>query len=102
MNPQPTDRLYFDLQLAYARPVIALLAILCLLELRTARQAERPLSFLIAYLFLSIIILLVEPALPRANWHLPLVCDLLVVAIFLLLSPQILPPWFLLFFVPFS
>jgi hypothetical protein len=39
MNPQPTDRLYFDLQLAYARPVIALLAILCLLELRTARQA---------------------------------------------------------------
>jgi hypothetical protein len=48
MNPQPTDRLYFDLQLAYARPVIALLAILCLLELRTARQAERPLSFLIA------------------------------------------------------
>ena len=56
MNPQPTDRLYFDLQLAYARPVIALLAILCLLELRTARQAERPLSFLIAYLFLAVII----------------------------------------------
>jgi signal transduction histidine kinase len=102
MNPQPTDRLHFDLQLAYARPVIALLAILCLLELRTARQAERPLSFLIAYLFLSVIILLIERALRRANWHIPLVCDILVVGIFLYLSPEVLPAWFLLFFVAFS
>ena len=102
MNPQPTDRLHFDLQLAYARPVIALLAILCLLELRTARQAERPLSFLIAYLFLSFIILLLERALRRANWHIPLVCDILVVGIFLYLSPEVLPAWFLLFFVAFS
>ena len=102
MNPQPTDRLYFDLQLAYARPVIALLAILCLLELRTARQAERPLSFLIAYLFLAVIILLIERALRRDNWHLPLVCDILVVGIFLYLSHEVLPAWFLLFFVAFS
>jgi len=102
MNPQPTDRLYFDLQLAYARPVIALLTILCLLELRTARQAERPLSFLIAYLFLAVIILLIERALRRANWHLPLVCDILVVGVFLYLSHEVLPAWFLLFFVAFS
>src|SRR4029077_17404000 len=102
MNPQPTDRLYFDLQLAYARPVIALLAILCLLELRTARQAERPLSFLIAYLFLAVVILLIERALRRANWHLPLVCDILVVVVFLYLSHEVLPAWFLLFFVAFS
>src|SRR5208283_5386455 len=102
MNPQPTDRLHFDLQLAYARPVIALLAILCLLELRNARQAERPLSFLIAYLSLSVIILLIERALRRANWHIPLVCDILVVGTFLYLSPEVLPAWFLLFFVAFS
>ncbi len=102
MNPQPTDRLHFDLQLAYARPVIALLAILCLLQLRTARQAERPLSFLIAYMFLAIIILLIERALRRVNWHIPLVCDILVVGIFLYLSPEVLPAWFLLFFVAFS
>jgi len=102
MNPQPTDRLYFDLQLAYARPVIALLAILCLLELRTARQTERPLSFLIAYLFLAVIILLIERALRRAHWHLPLVCDILVAGVFLYLSHEVLPAWFLLFFVAFS
>src|ERR1700730_3838916 len=39
MNPQPADRLYFDLQLAYARPVIAALAILGLLEVRAGRGA---------------------------------------------------------------
>jgi signal transduction histidine kinase len=102
MNPQPLDRLHFDLQLASARPVIALLAILCLLQVRTARQAERPLSFLIAYLILAIIILLIERALRRYNWHIPLVCDILVAGIFLYLSPEVLPAWFLLFFVAFS
>jgi hypothetical protein len=69
---------------------------------RTARQAERPLSFLIAYLFLAVIILLIERALHRANWHLPLVCDILVVVVFLYLSHEVLPAWFLLFFVAFS
>ena len=102
MNSQPTDRLHFDLQLAYARPVIALLAILCLLELRTARQAGGALSFLIVYLLLAIVILLVERALRRANWHIPLVCDILVAGIFLYLSSEVLPAWFLLFFVAFS
>jgi signal transduction histidine kinase len=102
MNPQPSDRLHFDLQLAYARPVIALLAILCLLELRTARQAELPLSFLIAYLLLAIVILLIERALRRYNWHIPLICDILVAGIFLYVSSDVLPAWFLLFFVAFS
>jgi signal transduction histidine kinase len=102
MNPQPSDRLHFDLQLAYARPVIALLAILCLLELRTARQAELPLSFLSAYLFLAIVILLIERALRRYNWHVPLICDILVAGVFLYLSSDVLPAWFLLFFVAFS
>jgi signal transduction histidine kinase len=98
----PSDRLHFDLQLAYARPVIALLAILCLLELRGAREVERPLSFLIAYLVLGIVILLLERALRRQQWHLPLVCDILVTGIFLYVSPEVLPAWFLLFFVAFS
>jgi signal transduction histidine kinase len=102
MNPQNSDRLHFDLQLAYARPVIALLAILCLLELRTARQAELPLSFLVAYLFLAIVILLIERALRRYHWHIPLICDILVAGIFLYLSSDVLPAWFLLFFVAFS
>src|SRR5215468_7764765 len=99
MNPQPTDRSHFDLQLAYARPVIATLAMLGLLELRPARQVEHPLAFLIAYVALGIGVVLLERALRRYQWHLPLICDVLVAGIFLYLSPELLPSWFLLFFV---
>jgi len=102
MNPQPADRLHFDLQLAYARPVTATLAILGLLELRPAREVERPLAFLIAYVMAAILILVLERALRRYHWRLPLVCDILAAGIFLYLSPEQIPTWFLMFFVAFA
>lgn len=102
MNPQASDRLHFNGQVAYARVVIALLAILCLLELRPAREVERPLAFLLAYLVASFLILLLERLLLREKWHLPLLCDILVAGVFLYLSPEVLPAWFLLFFVAFT
>jgi signal transduction histidine kinase len=102
MNPLESDRLHFDLQLAYARPVVALLAAFCLLELANARDREPPLSLLIAYMILAVVILLLERILRSFRWHLPLVCDILVVGLFLSLSPELLPVWFLLFFVAFA
>ncbi len=102
MNPQPTDKLHFDLQLAYARPVIATLAMLGLLELRPAKEVETPLAFLIAYVVAAIAIILVERALRRYHWRLPLLCDVLVAGVFLYLSPELLPTWFLMFFVAFA
>src|SRR5271165_6756618 len=102
MNPLPSDRLHFDVQLAYARVVIALLAILCLLELHPAREVRRPLSFLIAYLALAAVILAAERALRRYNWRLPLLCDVIVVGVYLYVSAEVMPAWFLLFFVAFA
>jgi signal transduction histidine kinase len=102
MNPQQTDQLHFDRQLAYARPVIATLAMLVLLELRPARAVERPLAFLIAYVVMGIVVLLLERVLRRYLWRLPVICDVLVAGIFLYLSPEPLPTWFLLFFVAFA
>jgi hypothetical protein len=99
---QQTDRNHFDLQLAYARPVIALLAALCLLELRRAREVERPLAFLLAYFILGIGILLLENILRQYQWHLPVLCDVLAACVFLYLSPEILPAWIVLFFVAFA
>ncbi|HUL33161.1 MAG TPA: histidine kinase [Candidatus Eisenbacteria bacterium] len=102
MNPQPTDQLHFDLQLAYARPVVATLAILCLLELHHARQVQRPLAFLVAYVIAGILVLVLERMLRRYGWRLPVLCDVLVGGAFLYLSPELLPTWFLLFFVAFA
>src|SRR5260221_13641208 len=102
MNPQPADRLHFDLQLAYARPVTATLAILGLLELRPAREVERPLAFLIAYVLAAILILVLGRALRRYHWRLPLACDILAAGMFLYLSPEQIPTRFLMFFVAFA
>jgi len=102
MNPQATDQVHFDLQLAYARPVIATMAILGLLELRPARDVERPLAFLLAYVAAGIVVLLLERVLRKFRWRLPLLCDVLVAGIFLYLSPELLPTWFLMFFVAFA
>src|ERR1700676_5462321 len=87
MNPQPADRLHFDLQLAYARPVIATLAILGLLELRPAREVQAALAFLIAYVMAAILILVLERALRRYHWRLPLGGDILAAGFFLYLFP---------------
>ena len=60
MNPQASDRLHFEMQIAYARPAIALLAIACLLELRSVRDAERALALLVAYLVAAVVVLGLE------------------------------------------
>ncbi len=102
MNPQASDRPHFEKQIAYARPVVALLAISCLLELRTVREAERALGLLVAYLVLAVVVLAVEGALQAHKWHLPLACDVLVVGLYLYFSAEVLPAWFLVFFVAFA
>jgi signal transduction histidine kinase len=102
MNPQATDRLHFEMQIAYARPAVALLAITCLLELHSVREAEHALSLLTAYLVAGAVVLALEKALRGYNWHLPLACDVLVVGLYLYFSVEMLPAWFLVFFVAFA
>jgi signal transduction histidine kinase len=102
MNPQTSDRLHFEMQIAYARPAIALLAISCLLELKQAREAERALALLTAYLVAAVAVMGLERLLRKYNWHLPLACDVLVVGLYLYFSTEIMPAWFLVFFVAFA
>jgi signal transduction histidine kinase len=102
MNPQTSDRLHFEMQIAYARPAIALLAIACLLELRSVKDAEQALALLTAYLVASLVVLGLERALRTYNWHLPLACDVLVVGLYLYFSTEMMPAWFLVFLVAFA
>jgi signal transduction histidine kinase len=102
MNPQATDRLHFEIQIAYARPVVAVLAISSLLELRVAGEAEWALYLLIAYLAAAVALPFAERLLRKYQWHLPIGCDVLVAGLFLYFSPEKLPAWFLIFFVAFA
>ena len=90
------------MQIAYARPVVALLAIACLLELRSAREVERALALLMAYLAAALVTLVLERALRAYQWHLPLACDVLVVGLYLYFSAQMLPAWVLIFLVAYA
>jgi signal transduction histidine kinase len=102
MNSQVKDGFHFERQIAYARPVVVLLAISCLLELRAPRDVGRVLPLLVGYLALAVLVPFLENALRNYKWHLPLACDILAVGLFLYLSPERLPGWFLVFFVAFA
>jgi signal transduction histidine kinase len=102
MTPHPTDQRYFERQIVYARPIITVLAILALFELEPSHAVRRSVSFLIAYLVLSILVLQLERVLRSRAWHLPLACDILVLAFFLYLSPSSVPVWFPYLFICYS
>ncbi len=101
MNPHETDRRHFERQIAYARPIIVLLALIALLQQQSSLHARRTISFLIGYFVLSCCVILLEKILPSRSWHLPLVFDLAALGYFMIVSPTMVPAWFPYLFVCF-
>src|SRR5260221_5921545 len=102
MSPHESDRRHIERQIAYARPIVALLALIALLEQIPYRNAHRTIYFLIAYLFFAVLALLFERMLSGLTWHLPLACDLLALGFFVYLSPTTVPAWFPYLFVCYA
>lgn len=102
MSPHESDRRHIERQIAYARPIMVLLALIALLEHPTLHRTQRPLSFLIAYLVLSMLAVLFEKVLHGFPWHLPLACDLLALGFFIYVSPSTVPAWFPYLFVCYA
>jgi signal transduction histidine kinase len=102
MSPQQSDRNHFERQIAVARPILILLALLAALEQASSREAHRSVSFLIAYLIVALIVMQVEHLLRRRSWHLPLVCDLLALGFFMFTSPSTVPVWFPYMFICYA
>jgi signal transduction histidine kinase len=102
MNPPETDRRHFERQITYTRPIIVLLALIAVLEQSSSQHAKRSISFLIAYLLLSLLTILFERLLRNFAWHLPLACDLLALGFLMYVSPSTVPVWFPYLFVCFA
>ncbi len=102
MSPRQTDRHHFDRQIAYARPVFILLALLAVLERRPSTELRRSVSFLIAYLIVALLVAQLERLLRKRSWHLPLVCDLLALGYFIYISPSTVPVWFPFMFICYA
>ncbi|HEY2459685.1 MAG TPA: sensor histidine kinase [Candidatus Acidoferrum sp.] len=98
-SPQETDRRHIERQLAYARPIVVLMALIALSEHAALPHARRAVSFLIAYLIVSALVILVQEAIRSRAWYLPLVCDLFALIFFMYLSPTMVPAWFPYLFV---
>src|SRR5713226_5710775 len=102
MSPHDSDRRHFERQLVYARPLIILLALLALFEAPRTADSKRCISFLIAYLVVSFLVILLQRMLRARYWYLPLGCDLLALAIFVYISPYSVPLWFPYLFVCYA
>src|SRR3981081_1107826 len=99
MNPHETDRRHFERQIAFARPIIVLLALIALLQQPASVHAKRTISFLIAYPRVSLCGVLLEKIVSGRSWHLPLFCDLVALGYFMIVSPSMVPAWFPYLFV---
>jgi two-component system, NarL family, sensor histidine kinase DegS len=99
MNPHETDRRHFERQIAYARPIIVFLALIALLQQPSSQHANRAILFLILYAVVSLWVILFEKMVPSRAWHLPLVGDLLALGAFMIVSPSMVPAWFIYLFV---
>src|ERR1700730_14910175 len=102
MSPHESDRRHIERQIAYARPIVALLALIALLEQITYSHAHRTIYFLIGYFFVAVLALLFEKLLSGLSWHLPLACDLLALGFFMYVSPSTVPAWFRYLFVCYA
>jgi signal transduction histidine kinase len=99
MSPQESDRRHLERQIVYARPIVVLLSLLALLEQPSSVEAKRSISFLVAYLIVSLVVIQLERLLRKRSWHLPIACDLLAFGFFMYISPSSVPVWFPYLFI---
>jgi signal transduction histidine kinase len=102
MHPNAAESRYLDRQIAYARPIFLILAVVDLLELKRAGGDDRPFVFLLGYLIFALLVISAEQLLHKRDWHLPLVVDLAALVVFLFISPSEVAIWFPYLFVAFA
>jgi hypothetical protein len=99
MNPHETDRRHFERQIAYARPIAVLLALIALLQQSSSQHPRGVITFLLFYFVVACGAIMVEKLISSRPWHLPLICDLIALGYFIVVSPSMVPAWFPYLFV---
>lgn len=99
MQPHAAERRHLERQIAYARPIFMVLALVDLLQRPPQDRGAHAVLFVLVYLGVSVGLVLFEfvPALSR--WRVPLAADIIALGAFLLLSHSAAAFWFLYLFV---
>ena len=99
MEPHAAERRYLERQIAYARPVFMVLALVDLLERPSANRGGQAILFVAVYLCVSVVLALVQDLPWVGDIRIPLSLDLAALAIFLLLTQSVAAFWFVYLFV---
>jgi signal transduction histidine kinase len=99
MQPHATERRHLERQIAYARPIFMVLALVDLLERPPAERGPQAVLFVTAYLCVSLVLALLQNLPWIGELRLPVALDLAALAVFLLLTPSVVAFWFVYLFV---
>lgn len=102
MSLDNTGRLYLERQVTLARAVIAALSLVALLETSGAPVRRASVIVLSGYLVVALAAGLVERFLSEKRFRIPLAADVVVLAVFLYLTPSVSAFWFLFLFTVFA
>src|ERR1700693_6378800 len=99
MQPHAAERRHLERQIAYARPIFMVLALVDLLDRPPLERGPHAVPFVTAYLIISIILALSQNLKWIGELPLPLPVDLAALAVFLVLTRSVVAFWFVYLFV---
>ena len=100
MQMHAIEQRLLERQVTLARPMLIALALMSLLLV--APDSAPAVEFLGCYLALSIAVALAQSRDREGKWRFPLTADLIALAAFLVITPSVVPLWFLLLIVAFA
>jgi signal transduction histidine kinase len=99
MQPHVAERRHLERQIAYARPIFMVLALVDLLDRPPSERGQHAVLFVTIYLFISLGLALAQNLRWTNEIILPLPLDLAALAVFLVLTRSVVAFWFVYLFV---
>ena len=99
MQPHAAERRHLERQIAYARPIFMVLALVDLLDRPPSQRGPHAVLFVTVYLIVSLILALAQNLQWVGELALPLPLDLTALAVFLVLTRSVVAFWFVYLFV---
>jgi signal transduction histidine kinase len=99
MQPHAAERRHLERQIAYARPIFMVLALVDLLDRPPSERGPQAVLFVTVYLIVSLILALTQNLQWIGELPLPLPLDLAALAVFLVLTRSVVAFWFVYLFV---
>jgi signal transduction histidine kinase len=99
MQPHAAERRHLERQIAYARPIFMVLALVDLLDRPPAERGPHAVIFVTIYLMISLILALAQNLPLVGELPIPVPLDLGALAVFLVLSHSVVAFWFVYLFV---